>query len=185
MKKEILKWLIHWFAFFLSVWLCFVAYAAWTNILTRTDGTTINATIWNELVNNINTIGAKVDTLSNVPSWFIWAFYLSTCPTWWIAADGNNSTPNLRWEFIRGWDYNNSGVDNGRTLWSSQAGTVTYSYGNANGGVPFAPFENMDASSIVTVWTSYNVSPWSLSGWGTTKWVTRPRNIALLYCMKQ
>lgn len=158
----------------------FLVYATWTDIATQNTGDTINATIWNNVVTKVNTIWNTY-----APSWAIMAFYLSSCPTGWVAADGNNGTPNLKWEFIRGWDFNNSGVDNGRALWSSQNGTITYSYGNSNGWVPFAPFENMDNTSNVSLWTSYNISPGSPSWWGNTKWTTRPRNVALLYCMKQ
>lgn len=39
-----------------------------------------------------------------VPSTAIMAFYSKECPTGWLLADGQNKTPDLRGEFIRGWD---------------------------------------------------------------------------------
>jgi len=67
------------------------------------------------------TVGGKyVSKL--VPSGAIMAFKTSTCPSGWSAADGTNGNPDLRGEFIRGWD-NGRGVDAGRTNASYQSGT--------------------------------------------------------------
>lgn len=203
MKNIFLKWTIFWIGFCFTILAFIIWYAAWTNIATKSDGQTLNALSWNELVNNINTIGAKVDTLSNIPAWFIWAFNLSSCPSGWIAADGNNGTPNLRGEFIRGWDYNNSGVDNGRLLGSWQKPSIVSHDWNNNNRVAGIILDSV--SNIENVWQENPVNNWYssspawttlelISGWSNVGallngnahgWVTRPRNVALLYCMKQ
>lgn len=112
------------------------------------------------------------------------AFNLSTCPTWRIAADGNNGTPNLRWEFIRGWDFNNSWVDNGRALWSLQSDSIKnhrhYANPTNNSLVNGAPdyanaLINLDIQSTIR-------TTWDMVWWWTE---TRPRNLAFLYCIKQ
>lgn len=51
------------------------------------------------------------------------AFYLASCPTGWIPANGTSGTPDLRGEFVRGLDSGRS-VDNGRALGSFQRGSL-------------------------------------------------------------
>lgn len=69
MKNIFLKWIIFWIGFISTILVFIVWYAAWTNIATKSDGQTINAIAWNELVNNINTLWAKVDLMW---TWSIW-----------------------------------------------------------------------------------------------------------------
>ena len=68
------------------------------------------------------TAGGKYSTRL-VPSGFIGAFNLATCPSGWNAADGTNGTPDLRGEFIRGVD-SGRGLDAGRTLGSPQGDAI-------------------------------------------------------------
>ena len=78
----------------------------------------------------------------------------------------------MRGEFIRGLD-NGRGVDNGRGLGSSQGGAF-YDTGTRDGGVGRGSSPGLtddigfDASRVVP-----------------TANENRPRNVALLYCMKQ
>ena len=94
---------------------------------------------------------------------------------------GDGSTtfnlPNLRGEFIRGWD-NSRGVDSGRAFGSSQTDdykshshTVT-SYSSLNSTGAGRPYE-------ISAGTN---SSFSTNASGGTE--TRPRNIALLPCIK-
>lgn len=169
----------------------FLAYAAWSDIATQNNGDTINATIWNNVVTKVNTIGNTY-----APAWAIMAFYLNSCPTGWVAADGNNGTPDLRGEFIRGWDFNNKWTDSGRTLWSSQSWTVIANYAHSDAAAAWATaaitnyIQYADGVTVLS-WNSniyyYMSSAWAFN-WGSpySYWqFVRSRNIALLYCMKQ
>ncbi len=98
---------------------------------------------------------------------------------------GNGSTtfdlPDLRGEFIRGWD-NERGIDVGRTLGSHQTDELKShshtvpegSVGNANNGSQIYASGD-DFTSDVGSWSSTGKS-------GGAE--TRPRNIALFYCIK-
>lgn len=106
--------------------------------------------------------------------------------------NGNGSTtfnlPNLRGEFIRGWD-NGRGVDQSRTFGSSQtdafqghrhpqrAGSETGqpgSYGRYGDG----------DGNVDTGLTTGTPSTDGTNGTPRTASETRPRNIALMYCIK-
>ncbi len=116
---------------------------------------------------------------------------------------GDGSTtfnlPDLRGEFVRGLD-DGRGVDAGRTLGNAQAQGIQYhkhglpTYSGAGNGDPVGEIPNVilkdvpgdwvvrDAgdNNIFTTPTSTNPATYN-AGTGTE---TRPRNIALLYCIK-
>ena len=135
-----------------------------------------------------------------VPVGAVNTFAMSSAPMGWLSCDGgavsrttyaalfaivgttygsgNGSTtfnlPDLRGEFVRGWD-DGRGVDTGRGFGSSQADefkshTHEFSIG---GGVEDGP--------NVADNTSVNRTHSTSSTGGTE---TRPRNVALLYCIK-
>ena len=91
--------------------------------------------------------------------------------------DGNTTfkLPDLRGEFIRGWD-NSRGVDSGRTIGSWQEDLFkahTHNYNSSNSG-----------SINGTTYSGYfnnNVTMTTTSTGGTE---TRPRNVAMIYCIK-
>ena len=122
-------------------------------------------------------VGASGSTVS--PAGLVAPFSMSSCPSGWLAADGSavsratyaalfaavgttfgagdGSTtfnlPELRGEFIRGWD-NGRGVDAGRAFGSAQAGSqVTVNWGKNGGGWQMAiadlgtPYSDVEASS--------------------------------------
>lgn len=144
------------------------------------------------------------------------AFAMSTAPTGWLKANGaaisrttyaalfaaigttygvgDGSTtfnlPDLRGEFIRGWD-DGRGVDSGRVFGSSQSDAFqghwhsTYATGNiTNTGDqavedgPRTSFTNSSNTAVLGA-VSDNVN-----GTPRTASETRPRNVALLYCIK-
>ena len=128
-----------------------------------------------------------------VPAGAIMAFYRSTPPTGWLECNGQSVTgypnlvalglttaPNLRGEFVRGWD-NGRGVDPGRALGSTQAdmaGPHThvmngYTATLSAGGTSVISDPPGGGGSAITKDTAANT--------GTE---TRPRNIALMYCIK-
>lgn len=140
------------------------------------------------------------------PAGTIITFAGATCPLGYLAADGSAQSratqsalfaaintlygagdgsttfnlPDLRGEFVRGWD-NGRGVDSGRSLGSTQSDDLkahTHSLSNprqAQGGV-VGGFSNTPAAAP----GGGTIASTDSSGGAET----RPRNIALLYCIK-
>lgn len=143
-----------------------------------------------------------------------YARLFSRIGTLYGSGDGSTTftLPDMRAEFVRGWD-NGRGVDSGRVFGSKQAATQIRLFA-ADGGVVDTegatvdvanPYANADAVSTVTPVPSYtgagnrfDLPPSSGSTLvdnrvratltttgGVSPWIsTRPRNIALLYCIK-
>lgn len=142
--------------------------------------------------------------IDGIPHGAVMAFARNTAPTGWLECDGaavsrmtyadlfdaigitfgsgNGSTtfnlPDIRGEFIRGWDHDR-GIDNGRTFGSLQADEFkshTHTYLRTN--IVKASFANStNGVDNTTPQSSVNTG----SSGGTE---TRPRNIALMYCIK-
>lgn len=99
---------------------------------------------------------------------------------------GNGSTtfnlPDLRGEFVRGWD-NGRGVDSGRAFGSSQSGqnaSHTHTFGTGRGdGYGFSSATGVVARSTDT--TNFYGNYTTDTAGGTE---ARPRNVALLACIK-
>nr|DAO97915.1 MAG TPA: tail collar fiber protein [Caudoviricetes sp.] len=144
----------------------------------------------------------NVDDLSGmIPSGAVLYFAGKTAPSGWLKANGaavSRSTyaalfaaigttygtgdgrstfnlPDLRGEFVRGWD-DGRGVDNGRVFGSAQADEFK---AHTHGGVPQRAGDSDRGGSV---------SWFSIDGIGQTEAAggseTRPRNIALLACIK-
>jgi len=144
----------------------------------------------------------NVDDLAGmIPSGAVMYFAGQTAPTGWLKANGaavsrttytalfaaigttygagdGRSTfnlPDLRGEFVRGWD-DGRGVDNGRVFGSAQADEFK---AHTHGGVPQRAGDSDRGGSV---------SWFSIDGIGQTEAAggseTRPRNIALLACIK-
>lgn len=69
-----------------------------------------------------------------VPSKAIMPFYAAECPDGWVRADGQNGTPDLRGEFIRGVDAGR-GVDVDRALGSWQGDAIRNITGTFDGNI--------------------------------------------------
>ena len=166
-------------------------------------GTTVSATELNYLTGVTSNLQSQIDNLSIIPSGAIQAFARNTAPTDWLAADGSAvsrttyaalfaaigttfgsgdggttfNVPDLRGEFIRGWD-NGRGIDSGRSFGSAQDDELEahthfsglYGPRGASG----------DAVTFATTDSGYPAINTGSTGGGET----RPRNIALLYCIK-
>jgi len=118
------------------------------------------------------------------------AFNAASCPQGWMPADGSNGSPDLRGEFVRGLD-SGRGVDVGRAVGSQQSHqlqshthrlTVFLTHAmeipaKAGTGL-FAP--TIGPSASVDNW--YPTSAPREENIGSE---TRPRNVALLYCVKK
>ena len=122
-----------------------------------------------------------------------YADLFSALGTTWGVGDGSTTfnVPDARGEFIRGWD-NGKGTDSGRTFASSQADNAnSISQFNSSGSGQIA-----SAVATITVptdgsYSSYLKEDGRLTTYGsggfrvqTNGIETRPRNIAMMYCVK-
>ena len=101
----------------------------------------------------------------------------SVIGTTYGAGDGSTTfnLPDLRGEFIRGWD-NNRGLDAGRVFGSTQEGSIqSHSHGILSSG------ESGTTGNYIAGASTYNREIATMT---TGSSETRPRNIALLACIK-
>lgn len=123
---------------------------------------------------------AALPAAASVPAGAVMAFNLSSCPSGWLAANGTAVALDLRGEFIRGLD-SGRGVDASRVLASAQSDlfkshTHTFDALNSGGGVGSAAIA---ASAGPGTGANYGAVTNATGGAET-----RPRNVALLYCVK-
>jgi phage-related tail fiber protein len=161
---------------------------------------------------------SKAETRQMAPSGLVAPFARNTAPTGWLKANGaavsrvtyadlfaaigttfgagdgftTFNLPDLRGEFVRGWD-DSRGVDNARAFGSSQKASMLYGE-RVNNTVN--TISNVEISKEILGWDNVLVSNYSgatatrvgKSGNGdmTNNHVggARPRNVALLYCIK-
>lgn len=134
-----------------------------------------------------------------IPSWTVIFYLKNTCPDGYLLANGstissstypalysvlgstfggNGKLPDLRWEFIRGFD-NGRNIDSGRVFGSSQIATSIINKSRATA------VRSAQASNSDWVWASIN--SYYILGWTAASLPTalvRPRNVALLPCIK-
>ena len=190
-----IKWGIYnGIGFMLVVWISWVAYWAYVSISSDvTDWQTLTSWLFNNVLENQRSLKILVDNAA--PAWFVWAFNLASCPTWWIPANGSNGTPDLRGEFIR-WLDGGRWINSGRVLATYEAATKISTplyYGTFGWTPSFAWlwFWDHDSFTQVNYWGSVITNLWSGAAWtwlSSTAWweiTIRPRNVALLYCVKQ
>lgn len=157
-------------------------------------------------------IGINANTF--VPSGAVMHFARGSAPSGWLVCDGSaisrttyaslfaaigstfgagdGSTtfnlPDLRGEFIRGLD-NGRGVDSGRTLGSFQDGTGVPNYLTFSGVWPIS-ISVTNGDGTVNTFGDGSSGGGGISGyggngtWTTSRLRTRPRNVALLACIK-
>jgi hypothetical protein len=125
---------------------------------------------------------------SNLPAGAVMAFYRNTPPTGWLECNGQSAAaypnlvalgivtvPDLRGEFVRGWD-NGKGTDPGRALASSQLDEFKSHTHQAKG------IYNLIGASNGFNWDGTSNSTATTLATGGSE--TRPRNVALMYCIK-
>jgi len=124
-----------------------------------------------------------------VPVGTVIMYYGATAPTGYLECNGQSTTgyddlegliganvPDLRGEFIRGWD-NGRGVDTGRALGSTQADEFkSHNHEVGRGGTA------QQGGGAATPQANVTTNDISSSSTGGTE--TRPRNVALMYCIK-
>lgn len=146
------------------------------------SGDTISAAQMNENFTSLQTIITNNHNIA-APEGAIVAFYLATCPAGWVAADGTNSTPDLRGYFVRGRDPGNvtgRDPDGSRAIGHAQVDTfASHSHsvnGSRLGNATWDWFGQAFSGSGA-------VPPLSTNAAGSTE--TRPENVALTYCMRK
>ena len=135
----------------------------------------------------------------------MYAFFNATsCPPGWIAANGSGGTLDLRGQFVRAWD-NGKGIDPGRSLASAQQDDLKSHKHNATASMdglhshetrhtrdrsPTDPgnavLGDENWYGIQSVWSQpagLHTHTITVQSFGGTE--TRPKNVALLACMKK
>lgn len=132
----------------------------------------------------------------SAPEGVVSAFYLSSCPEGWTAADGTNGAPDLRGRFIRGLNNFGTGTvtidpDGGRSLGSEQLDAFQGHWHTLSSNV------TASGDTVPVVSTGFTLSgeladgqvrqPISdgTNGEPRVTSETRPRNIGLIYCMRK
>ena len=211
MKETIKKSLVAWLVFSFTVIFIWISYAAYESITNVWNWDSLTSTLFNKVLENQRVFRSEIDTLNwaivwSLPSEAVMAFNLSTCPTGWSPADGTNWNPDLRGTFVRWiwWDANSRDV--ARTLWNYQTDDFkshTHNWTTNSAWVhSHWTFLNAGATNAYN-WTLLSIVSWSAwANWyksvTTSDWAhshtfttsgiwwteTRPKNIALLYCVK-
>lgn len=187
-------------------------------------GTVTNGvyTTGNQTIGGVKTFSSPIVAQNVVPAGAVMHFAMNSAPSGWLEADGSlvsrttyaalfaavgttfgagdGSTtfalPDLRGEFIRGWD-DGRGVDSGRGFGSAQADGVKESlarirsdsngnaFSAAVGGTAFTgEFSAGGATTTSTTMTANGtIQPMHYLKLGSAP-ETRPRNVALLACIK-
>lgn len=163
------QWIVIW------IWISFVLWLIWITYASVSSWDTLTATMWNE---------------KTVPTGAVMSFYLSSCPEWWVLADGSNWTVDLRWTVVRWiwWDLNWRDVE--RTLWEYQEDSYeshshTWSattYGNTFEHLLWSTNWNNNKYGYISWWYWAEVGNFTInnSWWSET----RSKNVALLFCIK-
>lgn len=133
-------------------------------------------------------IDNAIAAVAAVPTGAIMPFYRNSAPSGWLECNGQSTTgyaalqaliganvPDLRGEFIRGWD-NGRGIDSGRALGSSQAEMIGP---HTHAGVPLA----MADTDRGTGSSTFNIDATGSTGTNSGT-ENRPRNMAFMYCIK-
>jgi hypothetical protein len=120
------------------------------------------------------------------------AFYDSSCPVGWIAADGTGGSPDVRGVVVRGLDAGR-GLDSGRTLGSYQADSFAShnhpvtdpGHAHAYTSPASVPVNQGSVPTTLSATSTGAVTGTATTGVGvgnTGGTETRAKNVALLYC---
>ncbi|HEX8947050.1 MAG TPA: hypothetical protein VF829_02445 [Candidatus Paceibacterota bacterium] len=133
-----------------------------------------------------------VSAMGGTPTGAIMAFYLSSCPSGWVLANGSNGTPDLRGAFVRGMYGSQNSRDGSRSLGSYQADEMQGHFHAGTTGGSSGGFETWRDPLIGPSigYTTSRISagvPITDPNYGSVRYgnETRPKNVALIYCMKQ
>lgn len=200
---RIKDWLIISFTMLFVFSIVWTIYAARNNVSKVSSQDLLTSTSWNNMIDNVDYLKWRINWWVAIPSWLISAFYTTECPEWWNAADGSNWTPDLRWKFIRGlnnfnwanwiltWDDSDKDWSS-RILWSYQSDAIR----NIEGALGHVERSVRDINWAFKQWDNmfwvrapnYWVNTWiyfDASLVVPTGSDNRPKNVALIYCIKE
>ena len=191
-------WLISWLTILFTLLLAWSIFASWTNIswLKSNSWEILNSNNWNSLLDNMDLLRNS----QTIPAWWVIAFALNECPSWWRAADWRDiNTPDLRGIFIR-WANNFWTWENNRDLdrLNSWSWILTYQWDairNIEWALGHVERTVRDISWAFKQWNNmfwvrspnYWVSTWIYfdASRVVPTWAdNHPKNIALIYCIK-
>ena len=204
-----------WIVFTLSIswWIYAAINNSWTNpeSLEVNKSDILSSESWNSMLSNFNSLKQDISWLNEAPKDAVMAFAKSECPLGWIPADWTAWTPDLRWVFIR-WanSFDNWLTSNARDEDRAEAlqnTVVPWNYNLQEDAIRNIEWyidrirvklnTNFDAGWAFTGVRSIN--SWDANAWNadTTRfnfnasnvvptWKdNRPKNVALIYCVKQ
>ncbi len=145
---------------------------------------------------NFQNLDGKIDAQFNAavnlaaPPGTVTAFFLSTCPSGWVPADGTNGTPDLRGLFVRGRDDFGTGPAGrdpggvravghfqGHAFQTHHHGMIGQILRRQAGG------SELSVHGGTSTWQYVNTTDTITAGTHTSE--TRPSNAALLFCMRK
>ena len=207
--KNIKSWMLIWVWILFMLFLWWIAYTAWLNVENATTWSQLKSESWNNLLTNVESL----KSWTQIPTWLISAFADSNCPSGWIPADWTSWTPDLRWVFIRwansfdNWLTSNARDEDRSEVWQDKV--IPWSYnlqGDAIRNITGTMLRNNAGFFNITEtkWafdTTTQSTPW----WGSVNYTApttkdiifnasnvvptwkdnRPKNVALIYCVKQ
>ena len=194
--ENLKSWATIWLWFLIMILIGGTIYAS---IDTKFSWDVLKSDDWNKVATELNSL-----------PWMIASFATTSCPSWWIAADWSNWTPDLRWVFIR-WANNFGTGESNRDLDRSNSWSWVLTYqSDAIRNIKTNWYLAVEIVWLSWVWTNYYwpISIYSNNSQGTdhvsigSSWVqstfdfdvsrvvptwldNHPKNIALIYCVKQ
>lgn len=135
----------------------------------------LTATRWNDIVDYV--------TWNSIPSWAIMAFNLSSCPQWW------SEYTIARWRFLRwldNWAWNDPDCST-RSWWCVVGSTQVDAFKSHSHWMLVGWWwYNSITSEAWRQFVRDNWVQWTVWVWIGYNWwnETRPKNVAVLYCIK-
>ena len=208
--KNIKSWMLIWVWILFMLFLWWIAYTAWLNVENATTWSQLKSESWNNLLTNVESL----KSWTQIPTWLISAFADSNCPSGWIPADWTSWTPDLRWVFIRwansfdNWLTTNTRDEDRSEVWQDKV--IPWNYNlqeDAIRNIEWTITKETWGYSVMnsTNWVFKSTSQRSDRAWAVKYTIgnvikdiifnasdvvptwkdNRPKNIALIYCVKK